>query len=113
MQIRIVRRPIGEAPEWVRDAWIGTCLPLANPKEKVWLGFGVLTRPRGRFAQLWGLFLGKAERITGYAVNAQAAVDVLSDSQPDAAGWWRANVPDMLDGRSNFVFDSNACEVCI
>jgi hypothetical protein len=111
MLIEIVRRPIGEAPEWVRDAWIGVRIPLARDKMKRWHGVGVLSGPHGFMAQLWCLFRGRAEWIDGYAVNAKLAVDALHQRHPDAALWWRENASMWLDGRRNFVFDADACRL--
>jgi hypothetical protein len=41
-----IRSPIDEAPEWVRDAWIGVSIPLLIPSRRMVRGFGVLTGPR-------------------------------------------------------------------
>jgi hypothetical protein len=110
MNIRIVRQPIGEAPEWVRDAWIGLSLPLASKREREWRGFGVLTRPHGWLSQVWALLAGKSFKVRGYAVNARVAVDQLAEHSPTAAAWWREHAPQMLTGRRYFVFDAPACE---
>lgn len=110
MHIKIVRRPIGEAPDWVRDAWIGLSLPLADDQKHRWWGLGVLSGPNNAFLQLWALVLGKGIRLTGFSVNAKAAVDLLEDGHPTAAGWWRQHTPDLVGGNRNFVFDADACE---
>lgn len=110
MNIRIVRRPIGEAPEWVRDEWIGLSLPLALKRERQWRGLGVLTGPHGWLPQLWALFSGKSFNVMGYAVNAKTAVEQLAERNPSAAAWWREHTPQMLNGRRYFVFDAAACE---
>jgi hypothetical protein len=111
MLIKIVRRPIGEAPEWVRDAWIGVTLRTAQKSARTWKGFGVLSTPSSALNQLWRMLSGGAIRVTGFGVNAQAAVDHLSVTQPDAAEWWRRNAPKLLHGKQQFVFDTDACEV--
>ncbi|MGF7152144.1 hypothetical protein FHS96_005813 [Sphingomonas zeicaulis] len=110
MNIKIVRRPIGEAPEWVRDAWIGLSLPLASKRECDWRSLGVLTGPRRWFSQLWAIFSGKTFVVRGYMVNARAAVDQLADHHPIAAASWREHTPHMLTGHRYFVFDGAACE---
>lgn len=107
--VRIVRRPIGEAPDWVRDAWIGSDLPLALSRERRWLAFGVLTMPKTRLRQGWALLTGRGVKLSGYLVNASAAVEILEDVRPDAAAWWREHTPEMLDGKGRFVFDTDAC----
>jgi hypothetical protein len=111
MFVKIVGRPSGEAPEWVRDAWIGLRLPLALRRKRKWIGHGVLTGPRGLIPQLWAFIRGRTIRTTGYAVNAKIAVDRLAETSPAAASWWRENVPMVLDGRRYFVFDEDACQV--
>ena len=110
MNIKIVRRPIGEAPEWVRDKWIGLSLPLAAKRERGWRGLGVLTGPHHWLAQLWALASGKSEKVTGHLVNAKVAVDKLEQLSPDAAAWWREHAPHMLQGGRYFVFNADACE---
>jgi hypothetical protein len=110
MNIRIVRRPIGEAPEWVRDAWTGLTLPLASQRQREWRGLGVLTGPRCRLSQIWAVPSGKTFLVSGYLVNAKAAIDQLADHDPPAAAWWREHTPHMLTGRRYFAFDAAACE---
>ena len=109
MHVEIVKRPLGEAPEWVRDAWIGIRLPLLRSDRRAYYGFGVITGPRGYFRQLAALFTGRAEKTEGYAVNALKAIETLDSHSPDAARWWRENTPHFLDGKRNFVFDSYCC----
>jgi hypothetical protein len=110
MNIKIVQRPIGEAPDWVRDAWIGLSLPLASKRERDWRSLGVLTGPHSWLSQIWAIFSGKTFVVTGYLVNAKAAVDQLGDHHPSAAAWWREHTPRMLTGRRYFAFDAAACE---
>lgn len=110
MTIKIVRRPIGEAPEWVRDAWIGLTLPSEQTKAKTYWGVGVLTGPVNMAMQIIKLLSGKAVLVSGYAVNAKVAVDILAETQPAAAEWWRLNTSKMLNGKRNFVFDADVCE---
>lgn len=110
MRVTIVRPPIGEAPEWVREAWVGLTLPLASEQQRSWQTVGVLTGPHNWLAQLWTIVTGRSVKVTGYRVNAQTAVDYLADHHPDAAAWWRENTPEMLTGRSSFIFNSDACQ---
>jgi len=110
MMIKIVRRPVGEAPDWVRDAWVGLSIPLALPGLRRSLGLGVLSGPKNRVLRLWALVRGKGQSLTGYIVNAKEAVDRLQSVRPDAAEWWRQNAPALLDGKRCFVFDAAACE---
>jgi hypothetical protein len=110
MQIKIVRRPLGEAPEWVRDAWIGLSLPLISRRQRTWHGLGVLSGPHNAIHQIWAILTGKSFLITGYSVNAKTAVALLAESHPEAAAWWREHTPKLIRGRRCFVFDSDACE---
>lgn len=111
MRIKIVRRPIGEAPEWVRDAWIGVTFPTAQDSAKNWKGFGVLSMPSSALLRVWKMVTGRTTRVTGFIVNAQTAVDLLAVTRPAAAEWWRNNAPELLDGKQRLVFDAEACEV--
>ena len=97
MFIGITKRPIGEAPEWVRDARVGLRLPAVVPKRVKWLGFGVLSGPHSIPGQLCALARGRAQRISGYNV--------------DAALWWRENTPQLLTGQRRFVFDHDSSSV--
>jgi len=88
-RIRIVRRPDGEAPEWVRDAWIGVEIPLLIAEPVSTFGFGVLTGPKN-IALDWFLgLIGRAKPVAGYVVAADTAVACLMERAPDAADWWR------------------------
>jgi len=73
-------------------------------------GLGVLSGPSNAFLQLWALVLGKGIKLTGFSVNAKAAVDILEEVDPRAAGWWREHTPELVSGKRNFVFDADACE---
>jgi hypothetical protein len=109
-KIRIIAAPIGEAPDWVREAWVGLVLPVAgNPQPRYFYGFGVRTGPVSLLGNLWGLLLGKAQRYFGYPVYAGPAVELLEASNPDAAMWWRDNVPHMLRRGRLFLFNADAC----
>ena len=110
MFIEIVRRPIGEAPEWVRDAWIGCYLPLVVPEKQVLRSTSILKAGAGPLAWLWLTVSGQTENVEGYMVNARDAVDIVAARDPRAADWWYKNTPDMLDGRQIFIFDTPCCE---
>ena len=111
MFIGITKRPIGEAPEWVRDARVGLRLPAVVPKRVKWLGFGVLSGPHSIPGQLCALARGRAQRISGYNVDARTAVERLECINPDAALWWRENTPQLLTGQRRFVFDHDSSSV--
>jgi hypothetical protein len=83
--LRIYRTPPGEAPEAIRDAWVGVELPLRSweLRPKPHPTEGVLSR------QIQGASLG-------YAVAGRAAIKVLARYSRDAAAWWRLNAPHVL-----------------
>jgi hypothetical protein len=111
--IRIVNRPIGEAPEWVRDAWIGVVLPLRVRKQKVWRGVGVLSGPHTFWAHLSARLTGRTQRIPGYVVDVRVAVEILARQNAAAADWWRTNAHELLARGSGFIFDTACCEVVV
>jgi hypothetical protein len=110
MFVTIIRRPDGEAPEWVREAWVGLTLPTACPHKHVLRTVGVLSVAPRFWAHVWAFLRGRAIRVEGYTVNAKEAVDLLSGCNPPAARWWRDNLPHLLRGRSVFVFEAEECE---
>ncbi len=87
--IRIIARPDGEAPEAIRDAWIGLELPLVHPEPVDTLGFGVLTGPKHRWLEILLCHLGRAQKVSGYVVPADQAIQRLAAKDPTAAIWWR------------------------
>ncbi len=109
--IRIVSPPPGEAPDWVRQAWVGIRLPLAQwtrtPHAR--LGFGVLSGPRGLAARLFAVVRGRAETQVSYSVNVSSALDELERHRPDAAAWWRAHAPHLLSKNRKFLFAIESC----
>jgi hypothetical protein len=110
--IRIIAIPPGEAPLWVREKWIGLELPLANTDSIVEVfTSGVLSGPRNRLlAIIWGL-LGRLKVQSGYPVYVKEALGILEQTAPDAATWWRENVPRLQRPRRKFLFASAVCQV--
>lgn len=109
--VTIVQRPIGEAPEWVRDAWIGLRLPLARRGQRTWWTGGVITGPKSLLATTWALMTGRLESVSGYAVAASIAIEVLSSSNGVAAEWWRQNAATRITKGKLFIFDVAACRL--
>jgi hypothetical protein len=110
--IRIVAVPPGEAPLWVREKWVGLELPLAfDAAARDYRGFGVVSGPRTFLRQLWALLRGRAERVSGYAVEGARAVDILQSSSPEAAAWWRTHAARHLEPQRYLVFHAHVCEV--
>lgn len=78
-RIRIVRMPDGEAPAWIRDAWVGLILPcspyMGYPDDG--MSHGVLTGERNE------------ANLSGFNVPQGQAIDLLELQRPTAAAWWR------------------------
>ena len=111
MKIRIKRSPAGEAPDEIRAAWIGLSLPLAYPNRSKWKGFGVITGPKLWITRMIRVFLGRADEVDGYCVDAHEAIHRLSSHNPEAARWWKKNVPTVVRKGQYLIFDADACEV--
>lgn len=110
MPFTIIRRPIGEAPEWVRDAWIGLTLPTWQSEERSWRTVGVLNGPHNPLLLRWALFRGRTVPVSGYAVDAEVAVGLLAQKHPAATQWWRDNAPKLIVSGRALIFDTDACE---
>jgi hypothetical protein len=110
--IRIVAIPPGEAPLWVREKWVGLELPLADGGGIVQVfTSGVLSGPRNRLlAIIWGL-LGRLKVQAGYPVYVEEALSILKHTAPEAATWWRENVPRLQKPKRKFLFASAFCQV--
>ena len=114
MRIRITSRPPGEAPEHVRDAWIGLTLdvlPAYGGRRRI-RTMETLSGPRTFLGRVLAVLLGRTKVEDGYAVEAYAAVEELARHSPQAAAWWRSNVPHLLTPRRAFVFAAITCEEC-
>lgn len=103
--------PQGEAPEWVRQAWVGLRLPLLTSSEgpKEWRAVGVLSAPRSfiEWLRLW--LRGQSRRERGYAVAVVEAIELLDAARPDAAAWWRENTPHLVKPGRVFIFSWESC----
>ncbi len=112
MHIRITRTPPGEAPEHIRQAWVGLVLPVHEHHAglQTRLGVGVLTGPRTWFGILLAMLTGRARRATGYVVDAKAALDLLAAHAPKAADWWRTHAPRFTEPGRYFLFAGEVCE---
>ena len=110
LSVRIVRPPKGEAPEWVREAWVGLVLPLKDARLQTLPICGVLSGPRSGLRMLWDSLTGASVTTTGYLAPAARAIEVLEASRPLAARWWRDHAPRFLREEAEFLFDAAACE---
>jgi len=96
--IEVVSLPHGDAPAWVRGAWIGCRFPTARAEcghvpEYV---YSVLPATRkGLISAAEYLALPESERakftqkVAGFSVLQDVALQVLEKRRPDAAAWWR------------------------
>ncbi len=113
MNVRIMKRPPGEAPVDVRDAWIGLSVPVlrgySRPIRRV--GVGVLSGPRTWLATWLTGFFGRGPRTRGYIVDTAAAVSLLEKANPLAAAWWRTNAPHLLEPGRCLLFEEDCCLV--
>lgn len=82
-RIKITKTPEGEAPKWVRSAWVGLVLPCASRTTCT------LDPDTGRH-DLRGVLSGKqVEPGIGFLVPTDLAVAALAKKNPRAAQWWR------------------------
>jgi hypothetical protein len=98
-RVRIVGTPHGEAPLWVREAWVGLELPVANGQRGPCRqpAFGVLSNDR-------------EDDRTGFAVDGRRAVQLLAARCPEAADWWWRNAAHVTVGGYQFVFPAEVCD---
>lgn len=112
MQIRITDVPPGEAPDWVRRAWVGMVLPLAPGETgpRTPRTTGVLSGPRSWAMILLSFLLGRGERATGYVVEGRTAVQLLAEKDAEAARWWQEKAPHVLRLSHRLVFQAEVCQ---
>jgi hypothetical protein len=99
VRIRIINTPPGDAPEEIRQAWVGLELPLAPGEHgpRAMDTAGVVSQ------------LPAGVRM-GYAVEGRVAVDLLASHAPAAAAWWRTHTPEVLASTYWLVFPAETCE---
>ena len=97
--VRIIALPPGEAPEPVRQAWVGLLLPLIQGQvqtENVLAQQAVSHQP--------------VAAPSAYAVEAKAAIELLESANPEAAAWWKQNAPEVLAPGYQLIFPAEVCE---
>lgn len=109
MHVRITAIPPGDAPDIVRAAWVGLVLPLARPGVCTVPTISVLSCPKTWAGLLLARLTGKAQRESGYVVDANRAVEILASRAPEAAKWWRENAASAIRPGKLFVFASEVC----
>ncbi len=109
--IKIVATPPGEAPEPIREAWVGLVLPLVVPSvRQMWAAGGVLTMPKTVWGEWLRRLLGLGKFESGYIVDVATAIALLERSAPQAAQWWRENTPHLLARVHYFIFAPDVCQ---
>ena len=86
--IRITSRPAGDAPDAIRDQWIGLVLPVHKEATKP---------PTAATAN------PNVELRGGYEVRLQDALRILGHQHPDARDWWQRN--------TMIVFEKTCCKL--
>jgi hypothetical protein len=97
--VRIKALPPGEAPEFVRRAWIGLELPLILDQ----------VQPE-KMAVEGALSHQPVDAPPGYAVDGKAAIAVLESANAEIAAWWRENAPNVAAPGYQLVFPAEVCE---
>jgi hypothetical protein len=110
--IRLVTTPPGDAPEEVRQAWVGLELPLASGARHAWLvpagdctGLTALSRSfaaslRSALTRRW---------VRGYLVHSPRALTLLAAKDPAAVRWWREAAPSAWKVGRKFTFPRDVC----
>lgn len=94
MRIKVIKAPPGQAPQWVRDAWVGIELSVATDEV-----IGIQT----------GIYGGAPENMGGFRIEGKEAFLALRSHNPRAHNWWRHNVPTAFF--NVLVFARDACEI--
>lgn len=97
-RIKIIAAPAGQAPDWVREAWVGVEIPLADQGNEV----------SGPFIGALG-GAPSPENLDGYEVHGGDALEALRKAgKKDAADWWRKH---SALGGGHLVFGKQYCEL--
>lgn len=115
-KMRIIAVPPGEAPENIRQAWVGVVIPLLPPpfdQKRSIPCAGVLSGPKTLLGQISAQLRGKRFQTFGYVVEALAAVNALAEKDAMAAQWWRTNASFRMKKGQMFVFPADVCEEVI
>lgn len=111
MEIVIRSTPLGEAPENVRDAWVGVILPVYGERAVKTRTTGVLSGPRSWLAMWLYLFLRRGPVEEGFLVEAPVAFEQLGQRSATALAWWQQNTPHLTRPGQYLLFHTHVCEV--
>jgi len=96
--IRVEKAPLGDNPEWVREAWVGLEIVAMGPAE--------MSRPQS------GICGGPPPPVIRcYRVPAGPAFKVLERERPEAHAWFVRMCPDM--DKWNSVAFNEECAVVV
>ncbi|MCX6721848.1 MAG: hypothetical protein NTY04_01510, partial [Candidatus Staskawiczbacteria bacterium] len=95
--IRIVRMPAGEAPPWVRQAWVGLTLPCCS-EMAFFPSSGVVTDKPVK------------DRL-GVSVPHKEALEILKKRSPKAASWWKSSGFPKQPPNDCFMFSENEVKI--
>lgn len=99
--VRVKEAPPGGDIEWIRNAWVGLELPAFGPSTAEVSEFAFIT-PDGR---------PTSSRLIGYWVNSGFAINILAQSQPEAAKWLVGNIPELSESPGAYIwFSARCCE---
>lgn len=109
MRILVTSVPAGEAPEAIREQWVGLRLPLHpdTPGLSRAQTVGVVSGRPSLWRRLLGLKTSGAR--SGYLVPFASAIDALSAKSPEAADWWRTNAVFAVDDQACLFFHASCC----
>jgi hypothetical protein len=110
--IHIIKRPAGEAPADIRQSWVGLKLPLLNGSKGQRMNhevIGVLSYPKNQVSMWIDWLFKRYEVWDGYAVDAALAINILAQTDLNAAKWWQSNRPDLLEEGNVLIFPADAC----
>ncbi len=98
--IRIVKVPSGEAPLEIREAWVGLELPCDPVLGLADIGHRI------------GAVSGKRlPNQYGFSVPQKEALDILEQSKPAVAAWWRSRGCPRTDRYNCFSFEESCAVV--
>lgn len=120
--IEIVKTPHGDAPEWVRRAWIGCQFPVAAREcgHVAQYVHSVMPQPRrGLLKATDYLAMSEEERnklapqkVAGYSVRQDVALKALAEISPAAHIFWKSlGFPKGGEDENCFRFETEACRV--
>ena len=93
MLVKIIEAPRGEAPQWVRDAWIGVLLEGLTAKQHAAFSEAIGVESTGQPVGVLSKSPIPLDDLSGgdLDTDAKIAIERLRDKSPEAAKWWDEN----------------------